>query len=98
MRTIDAVHRADAVADADLKRVADAARRISGHRDKLSAEQSAVIGWLVLGHARRGLARLAMGLGFDKSNLLKVIWARRKPSKALMAEVKGLIGTTGASG
>jgi hypothetical protein len=41
-----------------------------------------------------GLARLARDLGVDKANLLKVIKGERKPAKALVGKIQGLIRTT----
>jgi hypothetical protein len=91
MRTIVAVSRGDEVSHADLKRLADAARRIIARREKLGVERFAVMDWLKREHAARGLAQLANDLGVDKTNLLKVIKGERKPSKALAANILGLI-------
>jgi hypothetical protein len=90
VRTIDAVHRGDAVSNAELKRMAGAARRIATQLERASVEQSAVMDWLRKEHAARGLAQLAAHLGVDKANLLKVIKGERKVTKALVGKVHGI--------
>ena len=88
MRTINAVHTADAdVSDADLKRMADAAEVIARRQRKHDEEDAEVVAWLKLQTQDRSLAELAASLGEDPANLAKVIDNRRKPSTRLLNEV-----------
>ena len=86
MRAIDAVWAGGDLADEDLKRMADAAERISTREKKRQEEQAAAVGWLKAKRDAIGLAALAKMLSVDAANLGKVIEGKREPSKALLTK------------
>jgi hypothetical protein len=69
MRTIDAVWTGAEVADDDLKRMADAAERIVGIRERAEAEAVGAVAWLRTKRNEMGLEALAKMLGVDAANL-----------------------------
>ena len=87
VRTIDAFHQGHEVADDDLKRMADAAQRIVGRRQKGADEQAAAVAWLKVKRDEVGFTALAHLLDVDAANLSKVIEGKRRPSKALLANI-----------
>jgi hypothetical protein len=87
MRTIDAGRDSAAVADVDLKRMADAAERIVSRMKKRDKDEKEVVAWLRAKRDVLGLVPLAKLLGLDAANLGKVIECRRAPSKALMEKI-----------
>jgi hypothetical protein len=90
MRTIDAAWSGSAVADEDLKRMADAAERIASRRRKRQDDQAAAVVWLKAKRDEIGFGALAKMLGVDAANLGKVIEGKRKPSKDLLLEIAAL--------
>lgn len=87
MRTIDAAWAGREVADADLKRMADAAERIVNGYQKRNDESAFAVGWLKARRDEIGLAALAERLRMDTANLGKVIVGKRKPSVALLSKI-----------
>jgi hypothetical protein len=69
MRTIDAAHEGQNVADDDLKRMANAAERVTSCKQKREKEQAAAEEWLTTKRYETGLAALANLLGVDAANL-----------------------------
>jgi hypothetical protein len=90
MRTVDAVWAGVDLADADLKRVADAAERIEKGRKAYNDEVATAVAWLKAKRDEMGLTALAQMLGLDAANLGKVIEGRRRPSKVLLAKIAAL--------
>ena len=87
MRTIDAVHGGgENLSEAQLKRIANAAERIASRRQRQDEEAIAAVAWLKAQAQEMGLVALAALLRVDVANLAKVIWQKRHPSKALLAE------------
>ena len=89
MRTIDAAWSGGAVADEDLKRMADAAERIASRLGKNQDDQAAAVAWLKAKRDEIGLTALAKMLGVDAANLGKVIVGRRNPPGYLLQIAKG---------
>ena len=87
MRTIDAAHKGEDVADEDVKRMVDAAERLTDKLQTLQGETATAIGWLKAKRDEIGLADLAKLLGTDAANLGKMIDGRRKPSRAWLAKI-----------
>ena len=90
MRTIDAAWAGDEVADNDLKRMADAAERIASRTRAREEEYEHAIAWLKAKRDEIGLAAFAKLLELDAANLAKVIEAKRKASKTLLAKITAL--------
>jgi hypothetical protein len=86
MRTVDAACEGREVNDEDLKRMAEAAKRIGSRTRKNEDEQAAVVAWLKAKREEIGLTALATTLGMDAANLGKVIEGRRKVSQALLTK------------
>jgi uncharacterized protein (UPF0335 family) len=89
MRTIDAVHEGQNIADRDLKRIAAAVERIELRKRKLQDEQVATVTWLKGKRDKIGLTALAKLVGIDAANLSKVIDGKRKPSASMIWQVGG---------
>jgi hypothetical protein len=87
MRTINAVWKGQEVREEHLKRMADAAERITSRRRKRDDEQTAAVEWLKVKRHEIGLAPLAKMLGTDAANLGKVIEGKRKPSNAVLTKI-----------
>jgi hypothetical protein len=80
MRTIDAVWAGEEVSDEDLKRMADAAERLTNKLQTRQGEAATAVAWLKAKRDEIGLTALAKMLGVDAANLGKVIeWKRNLP-------------------
>jgi hypothetical protein len=90
MRTINAVWKGREVREEHLKRMVDAAERITSRRRKRDDEQAAAVEWLKVKRDEIGLAPLAKMLGTDAANLGKVIEGKRKPSNAVLTKITAL--------
>jgi hypothetical protein len=91
MRTIDLVWADQDVTDHDdLRRMAEAAERIVGRKQRREQEDRDTVAWLKAKRDETGLTALAKMLGVDAANLGKVIEGKRKPSKALLARIVAL--------
>jgi hypothetical protein len=87
MRTISAVWKGQEVREEDLKRMADAAERVTSRRRKREDEQAAAVEWLSAKRDEMGLTALAKMLGVDGANLGKVVEGKREPSMALLSTI-----------
>jgi putative sterol carrier protein len=90
MRTINAVWKGQEVREEHLKRMADAAERITSRRRKRDDEQAVAVEWLKVKRDEIGLSRLTKMLGTDAANLSKVIEGKRKPSNAVLTKITAL--------
>ena len=84
MRTIDAAWVGEEVADQDLKRMADAAKRIVSRKKRREEEEKQAVVWLRAMREEMGLTALASRLGMDAANLGKVIEGKRRAPKHLL--------------
>jgi hypothetical protein len=89
MRSIDAVHEGQNIADRDLKRIAAAVERIELRMRKLQNEHVATVAWLKAERDKIGLTALAKLVGIDAANLSRVIDGKRKPSASMIWQVGG---------
>ena len=87
MRTIDAVWAGQDVEELDLKRMADAAERITSKSQSREEEVASAVAWLKAKRQEVGLAALAERFGVDAANLAKMIEGKRKPTRALLAKI-----------
>jgi hypothetical protein len=87
MRTIDAAHKGQAVADEDIKRMADAAERVASRKDNREAAGAAAVAWLKAKREEMGLTTLAKLLAVDAANLGKVMGENRHLSAQLLNKI-----------
>ena len=88
MRTIGAVWDGQNVRDEDLKRMADAAERVTSYTRKRECEEKVAIAWLKAKRDGIGLTALAKMLSADTANLAKVIEGRRRSSRSMSQRLK----------
>ena len=87
-RTIDAVHAGNkAVSERDLKRMAAAAEVILAKKQAADADREAALRWMRLSVEEKGLAGLVDTLGYDKSNIAKMLIGRRRIPDSLVREI-----------